>query len=56
MSYPLSPDKIMQRFQESWRKLPDFRKPNNNTKYEVADAALAAYSVFFMQSPSFLAH
>jgi len=56
MSNPLSPDKIRQRFQESWRKLPDFRKPNNNTKYEVADAALAAYSVFFMQSPSFLAH
>jgi len=43
MSNPLSPDKIMQRFQESWRKLPDYRKPNNNTKYEVADAALGAY-------------
>jgi hypothetical protein len=36
--------------------LPDYRKPNNNTKYEIADATLAAYSVFFMQSPSFLAH
>jgi hypothetical protein len=56
MSNPLSPDKIVQRFQESWRKLPDYRKPNNNTQYEVADAALAAYSVFFMQSASFLAH
>ena len=56
MSHPLSPDKIMQHFQESWRKLPDYRKPNNNTKYEVADAALSAYSVFCMQSPSFLAH
>ena len=56
MSNPLSPDKIMQHFQESWRKLPDYRKANNNTKYEIADAALAAYSVFFMQSPSFLAH
>ena len=37
-------------------KLPDLRKPSNGTKYEVADAVLSAYSVFFMQSPSFLAH
>lgn len=56
MSNFLSPDKIMQHLQESWRKLPDYRQPNNNTKYEVADAALSAYSVFLMQSPSFLAH
>lgn len=56
MNNPLSPDKIMQQFQASWRKLPDYRKANNNTKYEVGDAALAAYAVFFMQSPSFLAH
>lgn len=56
MSHTLSVDKILEYFQESWRKLPDYRKPNNNTKYEVADAALSAYSVFFMQSPSFLAH
>jgi hypothetical protein len=56
MSDPLSLDKIIGQFQENWRKLPDYRQPNNNTKYEVADAALSAYSVFFMQSPSFLAH
>ena len=56
MSHTLSLDKILEYLQESWRKLPDYRKPNNNTKYEVADAALSAYSVFFMQSPSFLAH
>ena len=56
MSNRVSLDKIMQQFQESWRKLPDYWKPNNNTKYEVADAALSAYSVFFMQSASFLAH
>lgn len=36
--------------------LPDPRKPSNGTKYEVLDAVLSAYSVFFMQSPSFLAH
>ena len=37
-------------------ELPDKRKPSNGTKYEVLDAVLSAYSVFFMQSPSFLAH
>lgn len=37
-------------------ELPDLRKPSNGTKYEVLDAVLSAYSVFFMQSPSFLAH
>ncbi len=37
-------------------ELPDARKPSNGTKYEVIDAVLSAYSVFFMQSPSFLAH
>jgi hypothetical protein len=37
-------------------ELPDLRKPSNGTKYDVLDAILSAYSVFFMQSPSFLAH
>jgi hypothetical protein len=41
---------------ESWQSLPDYRQPSNNTRYEVKDAALGAFSVFFMQSPSFLAH
>lgn len=36
--------------------LPDNRKPSNATTYSVVDAVLSAYSVFFMQSPSFLAH
>lgn len=56
MSKPLSLSKIMQRFQTSWQELPDHRQPSNNTRYEIADAAKAAFSVFFMQSPSFLAH
>jgi hypothetical protein len=47
---------IIARFQESWQRLPDHRQANNNTRYELGDAALAAFSVFFMQSPSFLAH
>lgn len=34
--------------------LPDERRPSNATRYEVADAALSAFSVFFSQSPSFL--
>lgn len=34
--------------------LPDERRLSNATKYEVADAALSAFSVFFSQSPSFL--
>ena len=36
--------------------LSDYRKSSNGTKYEVLDAVLSAYSVFFMQSPSFLSH
>ena len=36
--------------------LPDERKPGNKRKYEVKDAVMAAFSVFFTQSPSFLDH
>ncbi len=36
--------------------LPDARKPGNNTKYQIEDAVLGAFSVFFTQSPSFLEH
>jgi len=35
--------------------LPDKRKGSNKS-YSIMDAALGAFSVFFMQSPSFLAH
>ena len=35
--------------------LPD-RRAGSNTRYTMADIGLAAFSVFFMQSPSFLAH
>lgn len=34
--------------------LPDYRKQGNNQKYELEDAALSAFSVFFTQSQSFL--
>ena len=36
--------------------LPDKRKPGNNTQYEIRDAVLSAFSIFFTQSPSFLEH
>jgi hypothetical protein len=36
--------------------LPDLRRPGPNTRYTMADFGLAAFSVFFLQSPSFLAH
>ena len=39
----------------SMAQLPDHRT-GENTQYELKDAGLAAFSVFFMQSPSFLAH
>ena len=52
----LTLDTIIGCFQETWEQLPDYRKPSNNTKYQIADAVYGAFSVFFMQSPSFLAH
>jgi hypothetical protein len=39
-----------------WADAPAARKPNNNTQYQMADVILAGFSVFFMQSSSFLAH
>lgn len=56
MSKWLSLSKIIGYCRKSWETLPDFRKRNNNTRYAIVDAALAGFSVFFMQSPSFLAH
>ena len=46
----------MNQLKACWEELPDRRKPNNNRQYAMADAIMAAFSVFFMQSPSFLAH
>ncbi len=56
MSKPLALSQIITRFRESWQGLPDHRKANNNTKYKIVDACLAAFSTFFMQLPSFLAY
>lgn len=43
-------------FRLRWASAPDVRKPNNNTWYQMVDGLLSAFSVFFMQSNSFLAH
>jgi hypothetical protein len=56
MSAKLSLQNIMGYLQKRWSKLPDKRKPNNSTKYSIADGVLSAFAVFFMQSGSFLAH
>ena len=47
---------LMQILREALHELPDERKPGNNTKYQVEDAVMAAFSVFFTQSASFLEH
>ena len=47
---------IMSQFRAQWQNAPDTRKPNNNTQYQIMDAIVAAFSVFFMQSRSFLTH
>ena len=39
---------------DCFKHLPDYRR-GVNTQYEIKDAAVAAFSVFFTQSPSFLA-
>lgn len=39
-----------------WDNAPDPRKPNNNMRYRISDAIMSAFSVFFLQSSSFLAH
>jgi hypothetical protein len=46
----------MQFLRSLLHELPDERKPGNNTKYEVEDAVIAAFSIFFTQSESFLDH
>ena len=53
----LSLGHIINYFREKWQTLPDMRnQDNNNLTYPIVDVALSAFSVFFMQSPSFLAH
>ena len=48
-------DQLIERLRACAHDLPDPRS-GANTRYEMADFALAAFAVFFAQSPSFLAH
>jgi hypothetical protein len=48
-------DTLVQGFHRVLDALPDYRT-GENTTYAIKDAALGAFSVFFTQSPSFLAH
>lgn len=45
---------LVGRMRDALFALPDHRKGGNNQTYAIGDAALSAFSVFFMQSPSFL--
>lgn len=47
--------RLLGTLRETCAGLPD-RRTGKNGRYSMADIALAAFSVFFMQSPSFLAH
>lgn len=52
---PYSFDHLVREFKWLLKAIPDPRV-GSNTSYSISDAALSAFSVFFMQSPSFLAH
>jgi hypothetical protein len=38
---------LIQFLRQRLHDLPDERKPGNNTKYQVEDAVMAAFSIFF---------
>lgn len=45
---------MIEKVRDAFRALPDERGQSNNRRYEMEDAALSAFAVFFSQSPSFL--
>jgi hypothetical protein len=49
----LSPENLINRIKQSFEKFCDVRK-GKNTQYDMVDAGVGAFSVFFTQSPSFL--
>jgi len=55
MSKTLHFDRLRSILVAAVTQLPDLRR-RPNPKYAMADAALGAFAVFFMQAPSFLAH
>jgi len=52
---PFTQKVLSEELRNTFESLPDARR-GTNKKYLMSDAALSAFSVFFMQSPSFLAH
>ena len=54
-SNPLSFDKLMEVFIEQTKSFED-KRTGTNIQYSMTDISLAAFSVFFTQSPSFLSH
>jgi len=54
MTNPLRFDELQTIFHQGIAHLPDYRKYSPNTRYTMQDAALGAFGIFFMQSPSFL--
>lgn len=48
-------DWMVKQLRATFAGLPDYRQ-GQNTTYTIQDAAVGAFSVFFMQAPSFLAH
>ena len=55
MADPLRFDALVHSLHDRLDQVPDARR-GKNTQYTIKDAALAAFAVFFTQSPSFLAH
>ena len=55
MNQPEIFDEIVQYFQSILKDFPD-KRTGKNKRYQMSDAALSAFSVFFIQSPSFLSH
>jgi hypothetical protein len=52
----LSLSSLLVYLEEAIEEISDPRKASNGTKYDLRDAVLAAFSMFFMQSESFLEH
>lgn len=55
MTKPVTFNRLLPVLERAFAQLPDQRTGQNAT-YAMRDAAMAAFCVFYMQSPSFLAH
>lgn len=55
MTKPVKFQEMLAGLRRSLEAIPEHRT-GRNTQYEIEDAGLGAFSVFYLQSPSFLAH